>query len=353
MNSLSTAEDGQPTDVTTAFISVLNCSRDEATFFLESTLWNLEAAVHLFLDNNYHNNNGKKSRGFNPAGSFPSLSSSIPLNSSSSSSASSSAAWAEQHRPVYIKREICIEGLDPDWSAWVSEFNGQIYFIHNPSGHRQNEVPPGFSDSQDPCQSGLAAAAPVWATATAVTSADIWPEDSSSNSHSNFKATGSDSGSKLSDESNCHNNNNHNHHYNHFPTMNQNNNQHYNSRSSSNDDVWDHNNINNNDTSSTSNSRRNSFNNEDHISSHQNGNISSSYDREHDNNNKYYFNNSNLNSSSTEAISSFDANDYATNLHTGVGVGVGLVTREEAVQMLEKPTDDEDEGNDSDALAMA
>lgn len=62
MNSLSTTEDASHDDESiAAFMSVLACTMAEAEFFLESSLWNIEDAVHLYLENNQSVNRYKPS----------------------------------------------------------------------------------------------------------------------------------------------------------------------------------------------------------------------------------------------------------------------------------------------------
>jgi hypothetical protein len=106
-------------DSISAFISVLHCSPEEASFFLESSAWNIEAAVHLWLEtNNGSGGSGKRLR-YGVHANYP-----------------------------FIEREVSIEGLPYGWTAWVDKVTGGIYFVHADSGHSQTAVPPGFADSE-------------------------------------------------------------------------------------------------------------------------------------------------------------------------------------------------------------
>jgi UBA-like domain len=120
MNTLSTQDSNN--DKIVAFMSVLACPHVEAAFFLESADWSVEAAVTLWLESGIGTALGdghKRSRSI------------LPQDDSGHS---------------YSHKQIFIQGLPEDWSAWVSAVSGHIYFTHNESGHRQSNVPPGFAD---------------------------------------------------------------------------------------------------------------------------------------------------------------------------------------------------------------
>lgn len=115
MRSLSTNESEiKQDDMTSAFMTVLDCSREESIFFLESAGWHLETAVHLWLDNA---DGVKRTR--------------------------SALAKDYQNKDAlpFERKQVFIDGLHHDWSAWISRSKGTVYFLHNPTGHRQAHYP--------------------------------------------------------------------------------------------------------------------------------------------------------------------------------------------------------------------
>jgi len=123
MDKLSTSEQSND-DKVAAFMEVLSCSASDAQFFLESSNWNIEIAVVLWLDNN--------TSSYNPHANG---------NRNHHHSYSRKNAW--------IERDIIIDGLNPDWAASVDPSSGRVIFTHIPTGHQQPIVPPGFADSID------------------------------------------------------------------------------------------------------------------------------------------------------------------------------------------------------------
>lgn len=114
MDSLSTSESSSNKDeIVAAFIDVLNCTSDNAVFFLESAAWNIESAIHIWLESNQ---------------------SSQFYDSSS------------QNKVRYSNRQIIIPDLPTDWIAQVHPIRGNVIFINKVTGLRQNEVPPGYAE---------------------------------------------------------------------------------------------------------------------------------------------------------------------------------------------------------------
>ena len=114
MDSLSTSESSSNKDeIVAAFIGVLNCTSDNAVFFLESAAWNIESAIHIWLESNQ---------------------SSQFYDSSS------------QNKVRYSNRQIIIPDLPTDWIAQVHPIRGNVIFINKVTGLRQNEVPPGYAE---------------------------------------------------------------------------------------------------------------------------------------------------------------------------------------------------------------
>lgn len=132
-----------------AFIDVLKCSREEATFYLESSAWNIETAILLWIENNPSPYQTYNPWGFDPAAAASSYSqyNHALLNTSSSIFSQPTLATATSKHPTqWYSREVLIQDFPQDWSARVSRSSGQIDFVHLPTGRRQYSVPPGYAD---------------------------------------------------------------------------------------------------------------------------------------------------------------------------------------------------------------
>jgi hypothetical protein len=141
-------------------MEVLSCPNHEAEFYLESTAWDIETAVVLWLENNdapdhIHTRGG--SGGGGGFGAVMGRSVANPYNSlygtSSSAAAAGAAAVAtpsgnskRSFAKRWVRREVHIEGLPIEWMAKVSAHEGVIYFVHRVTGKSQRTVPPGFAD---------------------------------------------------------------------------------------------------------------------------------------------------------------------------------------------------------------
>jgi UBA-like domain len=90
------------------FVQVLQCSIEEAQFYLESSEYEMEAAVVLWLDTN-------------------------------NSYATSRSTYTTTQRRWEAKN-VAIDGLPDGWLARVSRRDGTVYFIHVDSGYTQREV---------------------------------------------------------------------------------------------------------------------------------------------------------------------------------------------------------------------
>ena len=125
MTSLSTSDAGglseqqRKDELLTAFISVLDCSSQDAGFFLEASLWNIEEAVVLYLD-----------RLERPR-------------------VATQSGYKAPPKKTYAGRVVVIEGLPLGWTARVSRSTGQVVFLHSESQFEQFQVPPGFADDAD------------------------------------------------------------------------------------------------------------------------------------------------------------------------------------------------------------
>lgn len=136
LDSLSTNPDERKEKSIKAFIEVLGCSDNDASFYLESSAWDIETALSLWFENN-------------PGIQSQSTYASYTL--SSSGNAYNPVSVLPMIRPEggWMKRDVVIEGLDPEWKATVSRTTGQIYFTHIATGVSQQCVPPGFADSRN------------------------------------------------------------------------------------------------------------------------------------------------------------------------------------------------------------
>ena len=121
-----------------AFIEVLECSLQEASFFLESASWNISTAVSLYLEEQqYSKRRATDVTNISSFNHFPSITSQdfIPNFDQLPTSL---------HR--YQPRSVIIEDLPHNWSAAVSPRSGKIVFINAVTNCRQYIVPPGFAD---------------------------------------------------------------------------------------------------------------------------------------------------------------------------------------------------------------
>lgn len=132
MKSLSTTNSNE--EKVHIFISVLDINASSAEFFLESALWDLEAAVALYLEST-GDNNRLITHGYNQWG-----------NSDDGGKRSKRGPSNFQMPNRYRSREVVVLDLPEGWGAKVSKTLGTVYFVHLESGHTQNEVPPGFAD---------------------------------------------------------------------------------------------------------------------------------------------------------------------------------------------------------------
>lgn len=133
MTTLSTADTQSNRDeIVAAFIQVLDCSSIEASFFLESALWNIEKAVHFWLD---AAGNGKRRatdiHTYQGVGQRSSSHPNFP---------------GFVGNPMYKETKIDISDLPADWEARVSPSDGRIRFWYLPSGHSQSRIPRAFSN---------------------------------------------------------------------------------------------------------------------------------------------------------------------------------------------------------------
>ena len=127
MRDLSTSETKSNDEIVEAFISVLNCTRNEAIFFLESSLWEIEKAVHFWLESDKSSQPNRRFRNTESSNDFNHI-------------------YEKNLIPKYEHRNVVISDLPQDWSAWINPQTGNIYFLHTPSGVTQYNVPPGYAD---------------------------------------------------------------------------------------------------------------------------------------------------------------------------------------------------------------
>lgn len=133
MRDLSTSESKSNEEILEAFISVLNCTKTEAIFFLESALWDIERAIHFWLDSD---------KGAAPSNRRFKM-------ESRNSSINHLVDEGGEHNGMakYEHRNLGLTDLPTDWSAWIHPHTGSVYFLHSPSGVVQYSVPPGYADA--------------------------------------------------------------------------------------------------------------------------------------------------------------------------------------------------------------
>jgi hypothetical protein len=141
LTSLSTTEQHTEQDSIKAFTDVLNCSASEAQFYLESSNWNVETAVMLWLENNPTNSYASASSFGYPAGGYA-----YPTFSVQNSNHANRSFNKPKATPLYRCKQVCISDLTEGWTARVSRSSGQVYFIHLATGTTQFSVPPGYAD---------------------------------------------------------------------------------------------------------------------------------------------------------------------------------------------------------------
>lgn len=135
LTTLSTESSTSRQDSIVAFLAVLGCSDHEAQFYLESSDWDIQTAVSLYLENNPH-----------PMTSFD--------NNPLTTSIMQTEYYCVPSKTIDTKfqwrdRVVEIVGLDPSWEARVNPYDGHIFFRSKITGISQKNVPPGFADIAD------------------------------------------------------------------------------------------------------------------------------------------------------------------------------------------------------------
>jgi len=124
-----------------AFVDVLNCSRQEAEFYLESSNWNVETAVMLWLENNPTSYSGANHvYGGSTYAEMPFYPAMMPIP------ANPNVFQRPRNQPKYRSRTVVIEDLPSEWTARVSKHTGYVYFVHTATGATQYSVPSGYAD---------------------------------------------------------------------------------------------------------------------------------------------------------------------------------------------------------------
>ena len=118
MRDVSSLSELSNEEIITAFVSVLKCSKDNARVFLESSLWNIEKAVNFWSESD---------------------------NSSLEKSKRSPNELLDG-KPKYQHIQLAITDLPQNWSAWVHNHKGSVYFLNGSNGVVQHNVPSGFAD---------------------------------------------------------------------------------------------------------------------------------------------------------------------------------------------------------------
>eukprot|EP01032_Pedospumella_encystans_P026310 gene26310-29720_t len=140
LTTLSTNELTEENSIN-AFVDVLNCSRQEAEFYLESSNWNVETAVMLWLENNPTSySSANHIYGASTYAEMPFYPTMMPAL------ANPSGFQRPRNQPKYRSRTVVIEDLPSEWTARVSKHTGYVYFVHTASGATQYSVPTGYAD---------------------------------------------------------------------------------------------------------------------------------------------------------------------------------------------------------------
>lgn len=139
MKSLDTVDDSEKIAV---FMEVMQCSHAESSFFLESSQWNMENAVFLYLESNQEHPFRQSARS-----SYNSILNdhSAPLLAPSSLASinSSSLSWYDHN----IDLEISIDRLPSPWIAKIHCLTQHVYFFHPIWNIKQTEAPVEFLEA--------------------------------------------------------------------------------------------------------------------------------------------------------------------------------------------------------------
>ena len=147
MDTLSTS--ASKDDMLSAFVTVLNVELHMAEFFLESSAWNLETAIGIYMENTDHVNLAHGMSMSMNTNANPSMNMSIGSPRAGLSSMDQQQHAKKKSKTMQYKQmRVEIAGLPADWSAHVSRSGGEVYFRHEFSGTTQFQVPPGFSDEE-------------------------------------------------------------------------------------------------------------------------------------------------------------------------------------------------------------
>uniref|UniRef100_A0A7S3GWP7 WW domain-containing protein n=1 Tax=Spumella elongata TaxID=89044 RepID=A0A7S3GWP7_9STRA len=140
LTTLSTNELTEENSIN-AFVDVLNCSRQEAEFYLESSNWNVETAVMLWLENNPTSySSANHIYGASTYAEMPFYPAMMPVV------ANPNTFQRPRTQPKFRSRTVIIEDLPGEWTARVSKHTGYVYFVHTATGATQYSVPTGYAD---------------------------------------------------------------------------------------------------------------------------------------------------------------------------------------------------------------
>jgi hypothetical protein len=133
------------------FMDVMQCSRQEALFYVDSAAGDVAVAVSLYVEQQPDTSD---SSGIQRHKVPRSLFANYSLDSTRTMHIDRSGghiprAPAPGPKHMYRRREVVIQGLPPGWDAYVSAHTGCIVFRHIESQVRQFQVPPGFADFID------------------------------------------------------------------------------------------------------------------------------------------------------------------------------------------------------------
>ena len=108
---------------------------------MESSNWNVETAVMLWLENNPTSySSANHIYGASTYAEMPFYPAMMPV------AANPNTFQRPRTQPKFRSRTVVIEDLPSEWTARVSKHTGYVYFVHTATGATQYSVPTGYAD---------------------------------------------------------------------------------------------------------------------------------------------------------------------------------------------------------------
>lgn len=128
------------------FMDVMQCSHQEAQFYVDSAAGDVAIAVSLYVEQqqqDQYDNQGLSSYSGLLQASNP------YANNTATERSGHIPAPPTSHHKRYRRREVIIQGLPPGWDAYVSAHTGCVVFRHMETQVRQFQVPPGYAELEE------------------------------------------------------------------------------------------------------------------------------------------------------------------------------------------------------------